>query len=230
MEEKEILARNLIRYRKNAGLSQIELAKKLNYSNKNISKWENGETMPNAFVLQKIANIYGITIEDLLSEAPAQLSEPNPEKEIKNTSKRKFIFRLTMLLLANAIMYAIGTLLIYILKLVGISNFNFLLIYLYLSPATCLSITIYVRILYNIVDLISLTFFGLLFCLCFYFSFIHARHMAFIFVLYGVYEIVQVCIALLINIKLKNNKLQNNKNQNENEQNNIEENTPNENI
>ena len=36
MEEKDIIANNLVNYRKKAGISQLELAKKLQYSNKNI--------------------------------------------------------------------------------------------------------------------------------------------------------------------------------------------------
>ena len=69
MEQKEIVAANLTNYRKKAGISQLELAKKLNYSNKNISKWENGETTPSVFVLKEIANVYGITIDDLLNKS-----------------------------------------------------------------------------------------------------------------------------------------------------------------
>lgn len=202
MDEKEILAKNLVKYRKNAGLSQVELAKKLNYSNKNISKWENGETMPNAFVLQKIANIYGVKIENLIEENGELL----PQEKQKIHNKRKTIFRLTMLLLANAILYAGGTLLIYILKLVGIQNFPLYYIYLYISPLTFLSITIYIRVLYNYVEIFSMSAFNWLICLSFYLSFIKASNMAFIFVMGGGVEIVEICIALLVNIKLRNDK------------------------
>ncbi len=202
MTEKEILASNLIKYRKNAGLSQVELAKKLNYSNKNISKWENGETMPNAFVLQKIANIYGITVEDLITEN----GNPKPEEIQKTNSVRKTIFRITMLLLANAILYASGTLLIYILKLVGVKNFPLYFIYLYLSPLSFLSITIYIRVIYNVVEILSMSALNWLVCLSFYLSFINAPHMNFIFVMGGGVEIIEICIALLVNIKLRNDK------------------------
>lgn len=202
MDEKEILAKNLIKYRKNAGLSQIELAKKLNYSNKNISKWENGETMPNAFVLQKIANIYGIQIEDLIKENGELIVEETP----KSRDKRKTIFRITMLLLANAILYASGTLLIYILKLVGVKDFPLYMIYLYLSPLSFLSITIYIRVIYNIVEIFSMSAFNWLICTSFYLSFINTPNMAFIFVMGGGVEIIEICISLLVNIKLKNDK------------------------
>ncbi len=203
MEEKDILAKNLIKYRKNAGISQLELAKKLNYSNKNISKWEKGETMPNAFVLQKIANIYGVKIEDLLSENDKVVEEKVDEKPKKNY--RKILFRFVMLILANAILYTSGVALVYILKLLNVGG-NLNLIYLYLSPLTFLSITIYIRVIYKFVDIISLSAFGWLFCLSFYLSFLGVKNMAYIFVLAGVYQVIEVCIAFLVNLKILKRK------------------------
>ncbi len=198
MDEKEILAQNLTRYRKNAGISQLELAKKLCYSNKNISKWENGETMPNAFILQKIANIYGVTIEDLLS----QNNTIKPLQEVPKKNYRKTIFRLTMLFLANAIMYTFGTFLIYVLKMVNVSNFNLWLIYLYLSPLSFLSITIYLRVLYKYVDIISLSLFIWMLCLMFYLTFKDIPNFAYIFALGGAFQIIIICIVILVNLNI----------------------------
>lgn len=205
MEEKEVLAKNLIKFRKNAGLSQLELAKKLNYSNKNISKWEKGETMPNAFVLQKIAQIYGVKIEDLLSEQTPPVEEkPVEEKPKKNI--RKTLFRLVMLIMANAILFASGIALVYILKLLNVTGFNLNLIYLYLAPFSFLSVTIYIRVIYKFVDIISLSAFGWLICLSLYLSCLSVPNMAYIFVLAGVYEVIEVCIAFLVNLKIFKNK------------------------
>lgn len=58
---------NLIKYRKYHGITQASLAEKLNYSDKAVAKWESGESLPEAFVLNQIAEIYGITLNDLLS-------------------------------------------------------------------------------------------------------------------------------------------------------------------
>ncbi len=216
MEEKEILANNLSKYRKNAGLSQLELAKKLNYSNKNISKWENGETMPNAFVLSKIAKIYGVTIEDLLSGSAENVET---EKISKSARTRKFAFRLIMLLLANAIMYAVGTALIYGLHLAEISGFNIWLIYLYLAPFTFLSIVIFVRVLYKYIEIISLSAFGWLICTALYLSLMNVEHMEFIFALGGAYEVIVLCMAFLISIKLRGGKLRKSRNKKEDRKN-----------
>lgn len=67
MDLKENLTANLIRYRKALGLTQAELAEKLNYSDKSVSKWERGESIPDLFVLKQIADFYGVKIDELIS-------------------------------------------------------------------------------------------------------------------------------------------------------------------
>ena len=69
IEFRGIVAQNITMYRKAAGLTQLELAEKLNYSDKAISKWERGESLPDLYILQTIANMFGITLNDLVSEA-----------------------------------------------------------------------------------------------------------------------------------------------------------------
>lgn len=60
----ELLANNLIYYRKASGLTQLELAQRFNYSDKSVSKWERGEGFPDVFVLKSLADFYGISIDD----------------------------------------------------------------------------------------------------------------------------------------------------------------------
>ena len=64
----EILAENLVYYRKLAGYTQLEIADKFNYSDKSISKWERGEGAPDVFVLKALADLYGIKIDDFFSK------------------------------------------------------------------------------------------------------------------------------------------------------------------
>ena len=65
-ELKLIVASNLIKLRQAAGMTQAELGEKLNYSDKTVSKWERGESIPDAYILTKLAEIYGLTVDDLL--------------------------------------------------------------------------------------------------------------------------------------------------------------------
>ena len=58
---------NLAKYRKFNNYTQIALAEKLNYSDKAISKWEKGECLPEIYVLKEIADLYGVTVNDLIT-------------------------------------------------------------------------------------------------------------------------------------------------------------------
>lgn len=54
--------------RTKAGLSQLEVAKKLGVTDAAVSMWETGKTAPRASLLLQIANLYGCTVDDLLNE------------------------------------------------------------------------------------------------------------------------------------------------------------------
>lgn len=69
---KEIIAENLVYLRKSRGLTQLEVAEKLNYSDKSVSKWEHGETMPDIEVLKKIADLYQVNIDYIVSDSPKE--------------------------------------------------------------------------------------------------------------------------------------------------------------
>ena len=66
-ELKLVAAGNIINLRTAAGLTQAELGAKLNYSDKSISKWERGEAIPDAFVLKQMAELFGVTVDYILS-------------------------------------------------------------------------------------------------------------------------------------------------------------------
>lgn len=65
---KEIIAKNLVALRKSRKLTQQELAEKLNYSDKAVSRWEHAETLPDIETLCKLCDIYGVKFEYLLQE------------------------------------------------------------------------------------------------------------------------------------------------------------------
>lgn len=75
-EFKTIVAQNLVKFRRNAGLTQLELAEKLNYSDKAVSKWERGETVPDAYVLKQLAEIYNISVDEFLSKKEEKQKMP----------------------------------------------------------------------------------------------------------------------------------------------------------
>ena len=73
---KEIIAANLVALRKDRRYTQQELAAKLNYSDKAVSRWEHAETLPDIETLCKICEIYGVRFEYLLQKEQPKKNNP----------------------------------------------------------------------------------------------------------------------------------------------------------
>lgn len=86
-EINSILADNMARLRRESGMTQSELAERLHYSDKLISKWERGDAAPNAASLWQIAQIFGVTVDELF-RAPGESEKP-AETETPHRGKRK---------------------------------------------------------------------------------------------------------------------------------------------
>ena len=65
---KPIIARNISALRQAAGMTQMELAEALHYSDKAVSKWERGESVPDISVLKQVADLFGVTVDRLITE------------------------------------------------------------------------------------------------------------------------------------------------------------------
>lgn len=84
MEElKKTVAENIIRLRTNAKLTQAELGEKLNYSDKSVSKWERAESLPDAFVLKSMAELFNVSVDYILGS-----HTEDEEIEVKNPIKK----------------------------------------------------------------------------------------------------------------------------------------------
>lgn len=68
---KQQIGANIAAYRKRAGLTQVGLANKLNYTDKAVSKWERGESMPDVLTLVQLAEQFEISVNDLLIDPNA---------------------------------------------------------------------------------------------------------------------------------------------------------------
>lgn len=87
---KEIIASNLVALRKHNHITQAELAEKLNFSDKAISRWEKGEVVPDIETLNKISEVYDIKFEKLFDKnLVEELNKPQLEK--KSWKRNKFI-------------------------------------------------------------------------------------------------------------------------------------------
>lgn len=77
---KMTVASNIADLRKKKGMTQQELAAKLNYTDKAISKWERGESIPDVIVLKQISDMFGVTVDYLLTDIheESELVEKDP--------------------------------------------------------------------------------------------------------------------------------------------------------
>lgn len=79
MTNGEKLGNKLYELRKKAGLSQEELAEKLNVSRQAVSKWECGESLPDTDNLITISKLYGVSLDELVGNEP--IKEEPVQKE-----------------------------------------------------------------------------------------------------------------------------------------------------
>ena len=66
MEKANAFAENLKWYRQKMGLTQKQLAQRLGYTEKTVSKWENGNGLPTMEMLINLAELFGITLDELV--------------------------------------------------------------------------------------------------------------------------------------------------------------------
>ena len=123
---KSMLGKNIGAYRKQQGLTQAGLAEKLNYSDKAISKWERGESIPDVLTLMQLAELFGVTVDDLLQD-PNRLPEQTGvvvgrmEKAVEKHLKRK-ADKLSILGLSSLLVWFVALLLFVILSSLGIEK------------------------------------------------------------------------------------------------------------
>ncbi len=121
---KQLLGKNIASYRKGHGLTQAGLAEKLNYSDKAVSKWERGESIPDVLTLVQLADLFDISVNDLLCD-PNRLPEHTGvvvgkmEKAVEKTLKRK-ADKLSILGLSSLLVWFVALLSFVIVSSLGI--------------------------------------------------------------------------------------------------------------
>ncbi len=94
---KKIIGKNISTLRKYRKMTQIELAEALNYSDKAVSKWENGDSMPDVETLLTVAKFFGVTL-DYLVTADHDITKEKLLKKPKKYSHNKIIITLLSVL------------------------------------------------------------------------------------------------------------------------------------
>lgn len=107
---KHIIAHNLSELRRSASMTQIDLAERLHYSDKAVSKWERGESIPDVGVLKEIADLFGVTVDYLLTE-----EHTAPREDVPAGRQHR---RAVVTLLSVALVWLIATVVFVILGMV----------------------------------------------------------------------------------------------------------------
>ena len=129
MDIKENVSQNLIKYRKAIGITQAELAEKLNYSDKAVSKWERAESVPDIYILHQIAELFGISVDTLIS--PPKEEKPSFVKQVGKIRFMKGVLATALVWLISIVCFVLFELIIPVFS-------NTWLLFIYAIPITLL--------------------------------------------------------------------------------------------
>ncbi|MEG2014318.1 MAG: helix-turn-helix domain-containing protein [Clostridia bacterium] len=188
MDEKElkrVIASNLTYYRKRANITQFELAAKLNYSDKSVSKWERGDGLPDFLILTQLAEFYGITVNDFLN--------PNERKTQPISKKNRFLIPI----IASGFVWLVATIIFVMTLLLDPSIRGMWKVFLYAVPVSAIVLIVFSNIFHHkwwTCVFVSVLIWGL--CFSLYFS-ITNELMWLIFLLGGVVQVLTILWFLL---------------------------------
>lgn len=80
------IAENIVQFRKKKGVTQDEMASFLGVTKASVSKWENGQSMPDIMMLPQLATYFDVTVDDLIGYEP-QLAKEQIQKIYRDLCK-----------------------------------------------------------------------------------------------------------------------------------------------
>ena len=127
---KVITASNIINLRTAKGMTQAELGELLNYSDKSVSKWERAEAVPDAYVLKKMGEIFGVSVDYLLNSHDSW-EKPESFKKAERNFHSKIITTL--------VLFGIWTAAFFIYVLGWLNDKNWWLLFVYAVPVSLIT-------------------------------------------------------------------------------------------
>ncbi len=117
------LAEKILHLRTELGLSQLELAEKLEVSRQSVSKWETGQSVPDLDKLIKLSDLFGVSVDELVREGERP-QPPQPEPQMPQVVYVRERRSLTGIQRAGICVEAAGL----ILALLGVAGFGSIII------------------------------------------------------------------------------------------------------
>lgn len=130
---KQIVAANITDLRKKNNITQAELAQRLNYTDKAVSKWERGESLPDVAVLKQIADIFSVKIDYLVTAEHTDKTLEIPRKSSRRLRNRRLIAAMSVVLV-----WLVATLLFVNIQLVLPDLVHQWLAFVFAVPVTCI--------------------------------------------------------------------------------------------
>lgn len=105
------IGNNIASIRKASGMTQAELAERLGYSDKAVSKWERAESLPDVTTLVELSRVFGVTMDALVGEdapLPQEVKPQHPPKAKTGVLILSSLLVWFVALLINVILSSIG--------------------------------------------------------------------------------------------------------------------------
>lgn len=137
-ELRERVGKNLTAFRKRAGFTQLEIAELINYSDKSVSKWERGEGVPDFYILTRLAELYGVTVNDFLADENQKIAyKRNKGTPLSRKSK------LVITALAVMLVWVVAAVAHYVLSLCGVEGWPLGFVYYCAVPITAIVLIVF---------------------------------------------------------------------------------------
>jgi len=133
---------NIAAYRKRSGLTQAGLAEKLNYSDKAVSKWERGDSIPDVLTLMQMAEEFEIPVNELLADPNVLPGNPGKLEKAMTQVSEKALKRKpnknVILALSSTLVWFIALLIFVIFSYIPLLEPYRFLLFAYAIPANAI--------------------------------------------------------------------------------------------
>lgn len=141
---KLIIAKNIVALRQGAKLTQNDLAERLNYSDKAISKWERAESLPDITVLKAIADLFEVPLDYLVRE-----NHDAPVKKKAEPMARKKRNHMVITMLSVLIVWFVATLAYVMMDMIAPTIGMRFLVFVYALPVSMIVWLVFNSIWFN---------------------------------------------------------------------------------
>lgn len=127
MQQQEKIAEFLQTLRKAKGYTQQDVADYLGVSNKTVSKWETGQVLPDILTIKALAELYDISVDELLEGQKAKKDRPIKTEARDNLIINNLNKKINIFFLVSLIPFSIGLVISIILDFTGYNLIGFAL-------------------------------------------------------------------------------------------------------